>query len=272
MLIKGVLESEDGPRDIEMTVTPIKDEEERTVALVHVLRDVSAHEQLQRLKERFLMSVSHELRTPLAALASSVELLGTDVWNMEAKDRERVLETVGRSTERLSMLTTNLLDLGSIQAGSFTVRTEPIDVTEPIKQALALSAPMASARGQQIELRAPPDLPPARADSVRIVQVLTNLIGNAAKYGPAGDTVVVSVEDIGQKLRIAVTDHGSGISPEDKQRIFDYFYRASATSRTEKGFGVGLAITQGIVRAHKGEIGVVSEPGQGTSFWFTLPK
>src|SRR5207247_7846256 len=120
--------------------------------------------------------------------------------------------------------------------------------------------------GQRAELRGPPDWPLVRADGGRIVQVLINLIGNAAKYGPVGDTIIVSVEDDGPKVRLAVTDHGAGIPPEDKQRIFEYFYRGAATSRAEKGFGVGLAITQGLVKAHRGQIGLTSEPGAGTSF------
>jgi two-component system, OmpR family, sensor histidine kinase ResE len=273
VVVKGFLEPASGPmRDVEMTVTPIKDPQEQTVALVHVVRDVSSQEQLQRLKERFLMSVSHELRTPISALSTSVEFLKDEFLSLGPDDRERLLETVQRSSRRLQNLTVNLLDLGSIQSGTFSVKAAALDLQEPLHEAIALSELVLTSKNQQTVVGVPPDLPEVWADNVRIVQVLVNLIGNAAKYGPLDDSIHITLEELPEKIRVSVTDHGGGIPPEEKARLFDYFFRGSTAGRTETGFGIGLAITRGIIEAHKGEIGVTSTPKDGTTFWFTLPR
>ncbi|MSQ23072.1 MAG: HAMP domain-containing protein [Chloroflexi bacterium] len=136
-VVKGYFDRPDGQtRAVEMIVTPIKDRQEQTVGLVHVLRDISVQEELQRMKERFLMSVSHELRTPLSSLASSVEFLRDQSWDCAEPDRQRLLETVQRSSRRLQSLTTNLLDLGSIQTGSFTVKPDSISLDGPLQEAI----------------------------------------------------------------------------------------------------------------------------------------
>ena len=272
VIVKGQLETTIGaPRDVEVTVTPIKDDDQQTVGLVHVVRDISAQEDLQRLKERFLMSVSHELRTPLSSLSTSVDFLKDEFLELGPEDRVRLLETVHRGTRRLQALTTNLLDLGSIQAGSFSVRTDTIEIEGVLQEALAISEVLLAAKGQRAVLEAPPGLPAVRADPVRIVQVVANLVTNASKYGPEADTILISAREERNRLRVAVTDHGGGMPVEEKERVFEYFYRGAEATRTEKGFGIGLAIVKGIVDAHKGEVGVESEDGVGTSFWFTLP-
>lgn len=272
VVVKGYLETTTAePRDVEITITPVKDDDQQTVGLVHVVRDISVQEQIQRLKERFLMSVSHELRTPLSALSSSVDFLKDEFAELDPADRDRLLDAVRRGTLRLQALTTNLLDLGSIQAGSFTVRPETVSVEGPIREALAMSEVLLAGKGQGAVLEVPPGLRAVRADSVRVVQVVANLLANASKYGPENDTILISVHEERDRVRVAITDHGDGIPPEEKQRVFDYFFRGAEAARTEKGFGIGLALVKGIVDAHEGEVGVESEPGAGTRFWFTLP-
>lgn len=265
------------PRDLEITIAPIKDEAGRTVGLVHVLRDITLEQELLRLKERFLMSVAHELRTPLSSLSASVELLQDDFASLTPDARSRMLGSVRRGALRLGSLVSELLDLGSIQAGRFTVKTQPVLVTGPLQDAVASTEPLLEAKGQRVEVQLPEPSLTVLGDAPRLCQVMVNLISNAGKYGPEGDTIEVSIDRAGSagilpaSARIAVTDHGPGIGPEERVQVFEYYFRGADASRSHNGFGLGLAIIKGIVDAHGGEVGLESEPSRGTTFWFTVP-
>lgn len=273
LLVKGYIR-EDGQDDkaVEVTVSPIKDETENTVGIVHVLRDISAQEEVRRLKERFLMNVAHELRTPLASLSASIEMLEEDLLTLTPEDRGRMLDTVHRGSLRLQNLVTNLMDIGSIQTGRFTVKSQPIDLASSIQSAATLSEPLLVAKGQKIEINVPPDLPRIYADGYRLGQVLMNLITNAGKYGSEEDSIIITAEEWKDSVYVGVQDHGPGISKEDQQRIFEYYYRVPGLEKSVDGFGLGLAIVKGIIEAHHGQLGMNSEIGKGTTFWFTIPK
>ena len=218
------------------------------------------------------MNVAHELRTPLASLSASIEMLEEDISVLPPEDRSRMLETVHRGALRLQNLVTNLMDIGSIQNGRFTVKPQSIDIATPILGAATLSEPLLANKGQKIETKVPHNISQVYADTNRVSQVLMNLITNASKYGPEGDSIIVTAEEWRESVYVAVQDHGPGISKEDQQRIFDYYYRVPGAEKSADGFGLGLAIVKGIVEAHQGEIGIDTENGNGTTFWFTLPK
>ncbi|GEM_PF-3896884 len=273
LLVKGQIKLEgQEEKAVEVTVAPIKDEAEKTVGIVHVLRDISAQEEVRRLKERFLMNVAHELRTPLASLSASIEMMEEDLSALTPEDRSRMLDTVHRGALRLQNLVTNLMDIGSIQTGKFTVKREPIDLATSIQGAVTLSDPLLVTKGQNIKTVVPPDLSQVYADGHRVGQVLMNLITNASKYSPDGDSIIVTAEEWKENVYVSVQDHGPGISKDDQQRIFEYYYRVAGAEKSADGFGLGLGIVKGIIEAHHGQIGMDTEIGKGTTFWFTLPK
>ncbi|MBI2861351.1 MAG: HAMP domain-containing protein [Chloroflexi bacterium] len=262
----------DDPLDVEVTVSPIRDEEGNQIGLVHVLRDVSAQAELQRMKQRFLLSVAHELRTPLSSLAASVAILQEDDMVMAAEDRERMLAMINRSTVRLQHLITNLLDLGSIEAGRFAVQAQPMDLAAVVQEAVGICEPLLALKRQRVAVLLPTECPRVSADSRRITQVLVNLLSNCAKYGPEDDEVLLEVHRSGGFVYVSVTDHGRGMDPAEAEHVFEYFYQANRRKGQEsQGFGLGLAIVSGIVEAHGGETGAESIPGRGTTIWFSLP-
>ena len=258
--------------DVELTVAAVRDEHGSTVGLVHVVRDISAQQELQRMKSRFLLSVAHELRTPLSALSGSVNILREDFDVMATEDKERMLATVQRGSVRLQNLVSNLLDLGSIEAGRFAVRPQPTSIGSSIRESVSLCETLLAPKKQSIEVLLPERLPKVNADGQRISQVLMNLLTNCSKYAPEGDTISLTVSQVKEHIYVMVRDHGPGIEPGEAAHLFEYYYQANQPkSEGTQGFGLGLAIVKGIIDAHGGEVGVESARGSGTTFWFSLP-
>ena len=227
--------------------------------------------QLARLKDEYLFSVAHELRSPLAALAASVELLAEPDDELPPDQRVRFMGIVQRHTASLRALVDNLLDLGSLRAGRFRVEPRPTLADAVVEQAIEDAAPYLEGRRQRVVRRIPSPAPLVEADPCRLRQVLLNLLSNAAKYGPEGEVVEVSVERRDGAVRFTVADRGPGIPPEERARLFDAYFRSETTSRVAPGVGLGLAIVKAIAGAHGGRAGVDSPPGGGTRFWVELP-
>jgi signal transduction histidine kinase len=239
---------------------------------VRLQRYAEEQEQLNRLKDQYLFNVAHELKTPLASLVATVELLTDADGSLSEAEQRHFLATVRRSTARLQALVDNLLDLGSLRSGRFTITPRPVSLPGVVAEAIASVQPLLEAREQRVECRAPEPPPVVVADAKRIQQVLVNLLSNAAKYGPAGDTILIDIQERDGAVRVAVTDHGPGIPPEEQPRLFEAYFRSVMASRATPGVGLGLAIVKAIVEAHGGEVGVASAPNQGATFWFTLPR
>lgn len=264
--------TEDGESVLEVVTTQTLDETGNAVGAVHTMRDVTAQAQLLRLKEEFLFNVAHELRTPVSSLTASLDLLHDDVSTMSAADLEAMLSTLRRSALRLEALVENLLDIGSIQAGTFEVRAVVTSLRRCIKEALFLAEPLTSARGQTVETHVTRGCDRILADPRRTSQVLANLLSNASKYAPEGTAIVVSGEPADGFVRVTVTDKGPGIAEPERALVFDRFYR-SRIGRTEAGgIGLGLAICRAIVEAQGGTVGIDSAPGGGALVHFTVPR
>lgn len=221
-----------------------------------------AHQSLQR----FLGMVAHDLRAPLTVLLGCVEMLEDSDATTTPAARQRAINGIVRTSQRIERLSSDLLDASRIGAGRFEVRPSPMDLVEVVREVVELQ--QASASGRRIILRSPPQLP-GEWDRERIVQVFTNLISNALKYSDDGD-VRVTVQRSNGKAVGCVTDDGIGMSPEQLARLFDPFSRLEKEpGRT--GTGLGLYITKGIVEAHQGRIWVDSVPGHGSTFCVELP-
>jgi signal transduction histidine kinase len=215
--------------------------------------------------------VSHDLKNPLTTIQLAVSFLLEDLVPDDAAhqpEREQ-LNAIHRSAERMYRLIHDLLDVAAIEAGQLAVARSPLAVDVLVTDALELLRPLATAKRIALVTDLPPGLPAVAADRERVLQVFSNLGGNAIKFSPENGRVEIRAAGRDGMVEFAVRDTGPGIAPEDLPHIFDRFWQAKKTARA--GVGLGLAIAKGIIEAHGGAVQVESEPGRGSRFTFTLP-
>jgi signal transduction histidine kinase len=236
-------------------------------------------EELNRRKSRFLSTVSHELRTPLTSIKAFAQIL-LDSPIEDQHTRHRFLNIIDGETDRLSRLISDLLDLAKIDDGVVLWRMETFDIANLLQHACAAIMPVA--READIALNCTPSSGlVVRADQDRLQQVVTNLIGNALKFCPAGADVLISADRAptsgpaqraeGEYVVVSVADSGPGLSAAECGKVFDRFFRGANVKHGTQGTGLGLAICREIVQHHGGEIWVDSEVGCGSTFRFTVP-
>jgi len=229
-------------------------------------------------KDLFLSNISHELRTPLNSIIGFTDLLLTEELGPALSDQQRdFLETVARNGRHLLELINELLDLQRIAAGRMELKPEAVELEALLTE--ATSSVHAQVQKHRHTLVVTPLPPPAglrvRADRGRVRQVLLNLLSNAIKFTPDGGRITVAAGPVngGSEIRIAVTDTGIGIATEDQPKLFQEFSQLDASaSRKYEGTGLGLALSRRLIELHGGRIGVESEMGKGSTFWFTLPQ
>jgi two-component system, sensor histidine kinase ChiS len=228
--------------------------------------------ELDRLKDAFLSMITHELRTPLTVIVGVAESLETGVYGPLSPEHAEPLRQVSGQAERLMRLVNDLLDLSKMEAGMMRLRREPLDpfsMGEAVVNQLSIVAEKA---GVAVHNRIPRDLPEVVCDGRRIEQALANLVVNAIKHSPANSPVTLSAEIDAERIRFSVVDAGRGVPPDAQRRIFDRFFQAPTGDETgATGAGLGLAIVKQIVELHAGEVGVESQAGQGSRFYFSLP-
>jgi len=239
---------------------------------LHTVRDVTAQAELLRLKEEFLMEVAHELRTPIAALSASLDLVFEDALTMSREELQTLAGTLRRSALRLEHLVENLLDAGSIEAGTFQVRVLPTSLRQTLSDMLALVQPMLDAKAQRLQIELDAGADHVLADPRRTTQVFANLITNASKYAPEGTPVTIRTVTAGGFVRVTVADKGPGIPADEQARLFQRFFRSRNVREQAGGLGLGLSICRAIIHAQGGDISIESAPDRGTSVHFTLPK
>ena len=222
-----------------------------------------------QLRAAMFSSVTHDLKTPLASIKAGVtSLLDVTAPHDEHQQRE-LLTTILEETDRLHRLVNNILDLARIRAGALIPRRVPAAIDEIAESVVGRLRGMVD--GVFIELKLAPELPEAPVDPVQIDQVLTNLLENAGRHAPKGSTVRVHVTQVGDAIRVRVADEGSGIPPEEREIVFDAFYRGRENPESS-GTGLGLAIAKAIVVAHGGRIWVEETAAGGTALVVELPK
>jgi K+-sensing histidine kinase KdpD len=232
-------------------------------------------EALQRtdaLRLALLSSVSHDIRTPLSTIKTAITSLGEEDVQWDEETRRGFIASIERETDRLNNLVENLLDMSRIEAGLL----HPERVWYPLDELIldVLDRMDTRLQGRKVETHLPALLPPVELDYVMIDQVLTNLLENAIRYTPVGSPIDVSVQQHNKEVVVSIADRGPGIAAEEREQIFDKFYRVkgkTSDSGTTQGTGLGLAICRGLIEAHGGTILVEARPGGGADFRFTLP-
>jgi signal transduction histidine kinase/DNA-binding response OmpR family regulator len=227
---------------------------------------------LDRLKSEFVAVVSHEIRTPLTSVKGAVELLSDDRYFRNTEQQAKLLTIAHANAERLLVLINDILDFSKLESASLPMNLERQRLEPVVHQGAHNLRTMMEERRIHLEIVLAPDLPDLLIDSSRVAQVLTNLLSNATKFSPVGGRIEISAEVWEDGVRVGVRDHGEGIAPLDLPKLFRKFSQVdSSATRKAGGTGLGLVISKGIVEQHGGKIWVESTPGEGSTFYFTLP-
>ena len=237
--------------------------------VVESLHLARAHaDDARRAHERVMEVVVHDLRNPLTAIKATSDAL-QNIPAVDAHHRQR-LKIIDRSVSRMESLIRDLVDAGQAERGSLQMMIEKENALSIVEEAVELHAPMARERSVTLESGGSAGTSFVSGDRHRLLQVLGNLIGNALRFTPEGGRITVRMEEAQERdrvVRFVVEDTGTGIQPQHLPHVFEQYWKGDA-----KGTGLGLYIAQSIVRAHGGDIGVTSAPGQGASFSFTIPR
>lgn len=234
--------------------------------------DITERKKIEKMKDEFVSTVSHELRTPLTSIHGALGLVNSGVTGECPPQAKAMLDIAYKNSQRLITLINDILDIEKIESGRMEYRMKPLILATLIEQAIEAN----TAYGKQFGIRYEflNTIPEAEvyADSHRLMQVMTNLLSNAAKFSRRDDTVEVSMEGLGETVRISIIDHGQGIPKEFQDKIFQKFAQADASDKREKGgTGLGLSICKNIIEKHSGYIGFTTNQATGTTFYFDLP-
>lgn len=260
-----------GERIVSVHLAPVLMGQE-FLGTVSVFRDVTVEVEAERAKSEFVSTVSHELRTPMTSIKGYADLLLMGAVGTLTDEQERFLTIIKSNTDRLTLLVNDLLDISRIESGRLILTPKVVRIDDLIAQVITTMAARAAERKLELHSDLPPVLPEVFVDPDRVIQVLTNLVGNACRYTPSGGQITVLASMHADEIQVSVRDTGIGISEEDQQRLFSRFFRSDdPTVQEAPGTGLGLSITKSLVEMHGGQIWVESELGHGSTFTFSLP-
>lgn len=261
------------PLNLEVSLSSLSDGANEAASVVTILHDITQERQVSRMKNEFVSKASHELRTPLSSIKAYVEML-LDGEAKDEKARREFYEIIQLEAERLGRMIDNMLNISRIEAGMITANWETVDMVPIAAEAVDLLKPQAAEKNISIHFQKPHQACHVDVDKDMMKQVITNLISNAIKYTPEGGRVTVAPDltDCDRSVIVSITDSGLGIPPDSLPKLFSKFYRVQTHERVAKGTGLGLNLVKQIVEAvHHGEVGVESEVGKGSRFWFIVP-
>jgi signal transduction histidine kinase len=237
------------------------------------------HEQMERMKDQLISAVTNELQTPLTFINDYVNQAlvtivseSTLTRTLELVRIQSSLEGAKRNCDRVLYLIDDLLDLQRLRSGKLQLKLKPVDFTEVIRQCVEAIQPLIHLKGQNLSLELNEPTIPIEADSIRLSQVLTNLLTNASKFTPEKGSIKITVKEDVETVKAIVSDSGIGIRKEDLERVFEPFATIEKPTQIE-GAALGLSVAKGLVEAHGGKIWAESEGlGKGAAFIFTLPR
>jgi PAS domain S-box-containing protein len=258
-------------RDFLLYSTPVRGTSDENLGRFYSLRDITHEKAVDRMKSEFVSLVSHELRTPLISIKGYVDLLLLESDHLTETEVES-LTIVQKNTNRLVTLINDLLDLSHLEEGTVTLHQNIFDLLDLAEEVVQSLQPQVRVKDQTLRLQAPAAHLFVLADRPGMGQVFTNLLSNACKYTPAGGVITFRLEPHEGQVRIQVQDTGIGMTAEEQARLFTKFYRGEHKVVQEAGgTGLGLVITRTLVRLHGSGLEVKSAPGEGSTFFFTLP-
>ncbi|HEY9899605.1 MAG TPA: ATP-binding protein [Pantanalinema sp.] len=263
---RPVQEKVGGPLGVAATLIDISERKQAEEARA----EAHAAKELDRLKTNFVNAVTHDLRTPLTSIKGYAEFLADGIGGELTPAQQEFVHQIERGVHRLEHLVSDLLDFARLDAGTFSLRLEEADLAYKVRSIAESFRPLVEEKAIRLELDGVSDPLPARLDRQRIGQVLSNLIQNAINFTPGGSTIHLSARREGGAIRCEVVDSGEGIAREDLPTLFTRFGQLES-GRAKGGTGLGLSISKALIEAHGGTIGVTSEPGRGSTFWFTVP-
>lgn len=232
------------------------------------IEDITDKKELDRRKDDFLSIASHELKTPLTTIKGLVQLLQRMMPENSTERYISTLDKISIHVDRLNELINGLLDTSKIQSGNIEIHKEPFEVDKILKdtiETLSISHPQHNIKLEGITKAT------IMGDDLQVTQVINNLISNAVKYSPNSKNIDIYANKVGSYVKISIKDYGIGINNQDKSKIFNRFFRAGNIQKKFPGLGIGLYISHEIIANHNGTLWVESEPGEGSTFSFTLP-
>ncbi len=261
-----------GSKIVSIRCVPFRDRLDRVLGTITVLNDITALKKMDRLKSDFVSMVAHEIRSPLNTIGMQINVI---LDGLAGEVTEKQGEILGRAYEKIRMLSdlsTELLDLARIESELINQEMESVEMGPLLEAQTAFFQEAARSKGISLELQPLPVLPRVLANRRNMEEVFSNLVSNALNYTPDGGKVVVRAEGDENHLRLCVSDNGLGIGEENRERIFERFFRVKDENTVGiVGTGLGLPIVKSIVDAHNGKIEVRSEPGRGSEFHVCLP-
>ncbi|MES2004071.1 MAG: ATP-binding protein [Bacteroidota bacterium] len=240
-----------------------------TIGNMIVLKNITPYKELDVAKTNFIATISHELKTPLASSDFSLKLLEDERVGSLNAEQKQLVQNIKEDNQRLLKILSELLDLSQVESGRIQVTITEVEPAAAIKMAVAATASAAQQKRIETEIILSPDIHSVQADEEKITWVLINFLTNAIKYSPEGSTITIKSSLLNHSILFEVADQGRGIETEHIGKVFDRFYQVPGTGKT--GNGLGLSICKEFIEAMHGDIGVESEPGKGSRFFFTLP-
>lgn len=269
-----VLQNNSGSKEVILSArcVPFRDRSKTNIGVITVLHDITTLRQMDRMKSDFVSMVSHEIRSPMNSVLMQLRVVLDGLAGSVTDKQREILERASHKIENLALMTSELLDLASIESGLIVQQREAVQMDDLIREQCELHRAQADTKKIGLTVHLPDALPPVMADRRNMEEILTNLITNAIKYTPEKGQIDLKAAVQADYLCVQVSDTGFGMEAEEVEHIFDRFYRIkNAQTRFIQGTGLGLSIVKSIVEAHQGRIEVDSGPGEGSTFRVFLP-
>ncbi|HEY3230795.1 MAG TPA: HAMP domain-containing sensor histidine kinase, partial [Roseiflexaceae bacterium] len=277
-----------GPRVINMTLGPVLMSNGQLMGAVAVFRDITREVESDRLKTEFIGTVSHELRTPMTSIKGFTQLLAMGSLGPINDTQKEFLDTIQTNAERMISIINDLLDITKVETGSIELDLRPLHLAETLSNVVSELQSSIAAREHDLTINIPPGLPLVRADARRFNQIIFNLLSNAVKYTPRGGKIIFDARESGydpvpdllrehlkpdaRYVLIEITDTGVGIAPDERERIFERFYRTENPLKVEAGgTGLGLSLVRPLIELLGGRIWMTSTLNEGSTFSLIVP-
>lgn len=248
----------------------VKNEDDEHIASVIILKNITPFKELDVAKTNFIATISHELKTPLSSSDFSLKLLEDERIGTLNEEQKELVKNLKNDNQRLLKIISELLDLSQVDSGKIQLNIEAVSAASVIQKSLDVVTNSAQQKNIHLILQIDQNLPLVKADAEKTSWIIVNLLTNAIKYTPENGSIYITVKELNNEIVFSVIDTGNGIAPEYLNRLFDRFYQVPGT--TNKGNGLGLAISKEFLEAQSGTIAVESELGKGSRFYFNLPK